>query len=176
MAESLKDKVAIIGMGCTQFGELWDKDVDDLITEAAYEAFDDAGVKPKDIEAVWVGTMFSGITGASVACPLQLQYIPVTRVENACATGIESVRNAVHALIAKAYDLVLAIGVEKCKDWGFGGLHPVKAQSDKWHYLYGWRYWSGALCLGSHQIFLPLRANSRGRQANLSQDIGEKPL
>jgi acetyl-CoA C-acetyltransferase len=85
MAESLKDKVAIIGMGCTAFGELWDKDVDDLIVEAVFEALNDADVELKDIQAVWAGTLFSGVTGASVANPLQLQYIPVTRVENAWA-------------------------------------------------------------------------------------------
>jgi acetyl-CoA C-acetyltransferase len=136
MVESLKDKVAIIGMGCTQFGELWDKDVDDLIVEAAYEAIEDAGIELKDIEAVWAGTAGSGVTGASVSNPLQLQYIPVTRVENACATGIESVRNAAHALIAKVYDLVLAIGFEKMKDYGFGGLHPTRLQSEKLHPIY----------------------------------------
>ena len=136
MAESLKDKVAVIGMGCTQFGELWDEDVDDLIVEAAYEAIEDAGIDIKDIEAVWAGTIGSGVTGASVSSPLQLQYIPVTRVENACATGIESIRNASHALVAKVYDLVMAIGFEKLKDIGFGGLHPTKHQADKAHPIY----------------------------------------
>ena len=92
--ESIADKVAIIGMGCTRFGELWDKDPYDLIVEAAYEAFDDAGVESKDIQAAWVGTMFSSNSGLSIAMPLQLQYIPVTRVENNCATGIEALRNA----------------------------------------------------------------------------------
>ncbi len=92
MAESLKDKVAIIGMGCTPFGELFDKDVDDLITDAVFEALDDAGLELKDIQAVWAGTLFSGVTGACVSNPLQLQYIPVTRVENACGTGIETIR------------------------------------------------------------------------------------
>jgi acetyl-CoA C-acetyltransferase len=137
MAESLKDKVAIIGMGCTQFGELWNKDADDTIVEAAYEAVEDAGVDlHKDIEAVWVGTAITGMTGACVASPLKLNYIPVTRVENACATGIESIRNATHALIAKAYDLVMAIGFDKLKDIGIGGLHPARHQSEKFHPIY----------------------------------------
>jgi len=103
--ESIKDKVAIVGMGCTKFGELWDKDVDDLLVEAAFEAFEDAGVEPKDIQAAWLGTM-GRATGATLASPLQLQYIPVTRVENACATGAEAIRAATFALAAKAYDLV----------------------------------------------------------------------
>lgn len=136
MAESLKDKVAIIGMGCTAFGELWDRDVDDLINDAVFEAMDDAGLELKDIQAVWAGTLFSGITGASVANPLQLQYIPVTRVENACGSGIEAIRNAALALAAKAYDLVLAVGFEKMKDFGIAGLHPIRGLSDKQHPIY----------------------------------------
>ncbi|MDY7034655.1 MAG: acetyl-CoA acetyltransferase [Thermodesulfobacteriota bacterium] len=133
--ESLKDKVAIIGMGCTTFGELWDKSTDDLIIESAYEAFEDAGVEPRDIQAAWVGTGITGNTGVVLSGPLQLDYIPVTRVENACATGIETIRNAAHALAAKVYDLVLCVGVEKMKDIGYGGLpagvgpdiHPIYA-------------------------------------------------
>ena len=93
MPGTIKDKVAIIGMGCTQFGELWDKDADDLIVDATTDALADAGVDIKDIQAAWVGTQV-GVTGTSIAAPLQLQYIPVTRVENACATGAESIRNA----------------------------------------------------------------------------------
>lgn len=135
MAESLKDKVAIIGMGCTQFGELWDKDVDDLIVDAVYEALQDAKLEMKDIQAVWAGTANSGVNASSVSAPLQLQYIPATRVENACATGIEIIRNAAHALAAKVYDLVLAVGFEKLKDLGYPGLHPGKL-SDKFHPIY----------------------------------------
>jgi acetyl-CoA C-acetyltransferase len=135
MAESLKDKVAIIGMGCTQFGELWDKDVDDLIVDAVYEALADAKVEMKNIQAVWCGTANSGVNASSVSAPLQLQYVPATRVENACATGIETIRNAAHALVAGVYDLVLAVGFEKLKDVGYPGLHPGKL-SDKFHPIY----------------------------------------
>jgi acetyl-CoA C-acetyltransferase len=135
MAKSLKDKVAIIGMGCTQFGELWDKDVDDLIVDAVYEALADAKVEMKNIQAVWCGTANSGVNASSVSAPLQLQYVPATRVENACATGIETIRNAAHALVAGVYDLVLAVGFEKLKDVGYPGLHPGKL-SDKFHPIY----------------------------------------
>jgi acetyl-CoA C-acetyltransferase len=135
MAEGLKDEIAIIGMGCTPFGELWDKDVDDLIVDVTSEAMEDAGVRLKDIQAVWAGTANSGVNGSSASSPLQLQYVPVTRVENACATGIETIRNAAHALAAGAYDLVLGLGFEKLKDLGYPGLHPGKL-SDKFHPIY----------------------------------------
>ena len=59
----IKDRVAIVGMGCTKFGERWDASADDLLVEAAYEAFADAGIEPKDIQAAWVGSTTSGATG-----------------------------------------------------------------------------------------------------------------
>ena len=135
--ESIKDKVAIVGMGCTPFGELWDKDAIDLIVEAASEAFEDAGVEAKDIQAAWVGYAApdTAATGIILSSALQLQYIPVTRVENACGTGAETIRGATMALIAKAYDLVLALGWEKMKDAGYGGIQ--QAWPGKWHPVYG---------------------------------------
>ena len=119
--ETIRDKVAIVGMGCTKFGERWDMGVEDLLVEAAYEAFEDAGIQPKDIQAAWLGTVFSGVTAITLS-PLELQYIPMTRVENMCATGSEAVRAASYAVAAGACDIALAIGVEKLKDSGQTGV------------------------------------------------------
>ena len=119
--ESIKDKVAVVGMGCTKFGERWDMGVEDLLVEAAYEAFEDAGIQPKDIQAAWLGTVFSGVTAITLS-PLGLQYIPMTRVENMCATGTEAVRAASYAIAAGVCDIALAIGVEKLKDSGQTGV------------------------------------------------------
>ena len=119
--ESIKDRVAIVGMGCTKFGERWDMGVEDLLVEAGYEAFRDAGIEPKDIQAAWLGTVFSGVTAVTLS-PLGLQYIPMTRVENMCATGTEAVRAASYAVAAGACDIALAIGMEKLKDSGQTGV------------------------------------------------------
>ena len=119
--ESIRDKVAIVGMGCTKFGERWDMGVEDLLVEAAYEAFQDAGIEPKDIQAAWIGTVFSGVTALTLS-PLGLQYIPMTRVENMCATGSEALRAASYAVAAGVCDIALAIGVEKLKDSGLTGV------------------------------------------------------
>jgi len=121
---SITDKVAIVGMGCTKFGELWNKSVDDLMTEAAFEACEDAGIPLEDIQAAWLGTVFSGQTALSLSAPLKLQYIPVTRVENMCATGTEALRGAVYAVASGACDIALAVGVEKLKDTGWTGVQP----------------------------------------------------
>ena len=124
MAESIKDKVAIIGMGCTRFGELWNKSVSDLMVDATYEALEDAGIESKDIDAAWVGHWCetSGVTGMGLAGTLGLQYKPVSRLENACATGSDCLRNAAYAVACGACDIALVVGAEKLKDMGIAGL------------------------------------------------------
>ncbi|MBW2063156.1 MAG: acetyl-CoA acetyltransferase [Deltaproteobacteria bacterium] len=121
MPGSIKDRVAIVGMGCTKFGERWDASSADLLVDAAYQAYEDAGIEPKDVEAAWLGTT-TGSTGMVLSEPLRLQYIPITRVENACATASDAFRNACYAVAAGIYDIVLAIGVDKFKDSGISGL------------------------------------------------------
>ena len=126
MAEGIKDKVAIIGMGCTRFGERWDAGGEDLMVDAYTEAIADAGIEKKDIEAAWFGSCFDEVNVGKSATPLsltlKLPFIPVTRVENFCATGSEALRGAVYAVASGAYDVALALGVEKLKDTGYGGL------------------------------------------------------
>lgn len=119
--ESIRDKVAIVGMGCTQFGELWNRSVGDLLVDAAYEAFEDAGIGPQDVQAAWIGTVFSGLTALTMR-PLRFPVIPITRVENMCATGSEAIRAAAYAIAVGACDIALAIGVEKLKDSGTSGI------------------------------------------------------
>ena len=121
---SIRNRVAIVGMGCTKFGERWEANQDDMIVEAAYEAFDDAGIGLEDIQAAWLGVTRLGISGLTLSTPLRLPYIPITRVENMCATGSEALRGACYAVAAGIYDIVLAIGVEKLKDAGMSGNPP----------------------------------------------------
>jgi acetyl-CoA C-acetyltransferase len=95
-----------------------------LITDATSEACEDAGIEIKDVQAAWLGTVFSGHTALSLSTPLKLQYIPVTRVENMCATGTEALRGAAYAVASGACDIALAVGVEKLKDTGWIGVQP----------------------------------------------------
>jgi acetyl-CoA C-acetyltransferase len=126
MATGIRDKVVIIGMGCTKFGERWDAGAEELMVEAYSEALQDAGIDRKEIEAVWFGTCFEEVNVGKSALPLSLTLrlpkIPVTRVENFCATGTEALRGAAYAIASGAYDVTLALGVEKLKDIGYGGL------------------------------------------------------
>lgn len=126
MGEGIKDRVAIIGMGCTRFGEHWAKGPEDLIVEAFTEAIGDAGIETKDIQAAWYGSCYDEFNVGKSALPLsrtlKLPFIPVTRVENLCASGSEALRGAVYAVASGAYDTALALGAEKLKDTGYGGL------------------------------------------------------
>jgi acetyl-CoA C-acetyltransferase len=120
----IKDRVAIVGMGCTKFGELWDKSDQDLMVESCHEALEDAGIDLKDIQAGWLGIQGAdtGFAGCRLARSLKTDLIPVTRVENYCATGIEAFRGAAYAVAAGIYDIALACGAEKLKDSGATGL------------------------------------------------------
>ncbi|MBE0479557.1 MAG: acetyl-CoA acetyltransferase [Dehalococcoidia bacterium] len=135
MADGIRDKVAIIGMGCTRFGELWDMSAEDLMVDAFKEAVEDAGIDRREIQAAWFGTAVPEISVGSSAGPLaltlRLPYIPVTRVENFCATGSEALRGACYAVAAGVYDICLALGVEKLKDTGYGGLPEAGIGANK---------------------------------------------
>jgi len=138
MATGIKDRVAIIGMGCTRFGERWDSSPEDLIVEAFEEAIADAGIERARIGAAWMGNALDDINVGNSALPLahalRLETIPVSRVENMCATGTEALRAATYAVAAGAVDIALALGVEKLKDTGYGGL-PLRTKglaNDLW--------------------------------------------
>ena len=121
-SHGIRDKVAIIGMGCTNFGEHWNKSTDDLLIDSSSAALASAGIALDDVDAFWLGTMGSGLSGLTLSRPLKIQHKPVTHVENYCATGSEAFRNACYAVASGAYDIVMAIGVEKLKDSGYSGL------------------------------------------------------
>jgi len=128
--ESIRDKVAIVGMGCTKFGELWNKGAEDLMIDACFEAFEDAGLEPKDINAAWFASLVSGCTGSRLANAIKLDYVPITRVENFCGGGTDALRNACFGVASGSYDIALAVGVEKLKDHNSGFGQFVTAPFD----------------------------------------------
>ncbi len=149
MATGIKDKVAIIGMGCTRFGERWDKGAEELMVEAFEECLIDAGIEKKQIEAAWFGTCMEevgvGKSAIPLATTLRLPFIPVTRVENYCATGTEAFRGACYAVASGAYDICLALGVEKLKDTGYGGLPNFGSNAG----TLNWQWWPNLTAPGS---------------------------
>jgi acetyl-CoA C-acetyltransferase len=151
-SNGIRDQVAIVGMGCTKFGEHWGRSIDDLLIDAVKECLasvaapvpavgvgagagsgagsGDGEPVDVDVDAYWLGTMGSGTSGMTLSRPLKITNKPVTRVENYCATGSESMRNAAYAVASGAYDCVMAVGGEKLKDSGYSGLVVPPASAD----------------------------------------------
>lgn len=129
-SHGIKDRVAIVGMGCTRFTEHWDKGVDELLLASTGEAFASAGIDKEQVDAYWLGTAQSGMSGLTLSKPLRLRDKPVTRVENYCATGSEALRQAAYAVASGAYDVAMAVGVEKVKDSGYQGLNAFPIPND----------------------------------------------
>ena len=166
MATGIRDKVAILGMGCSKFGERWDIGTEALLAEAFDEAVADAGIERRQIEAAWYGSCMDSVNVGNSAIPaaaaLRLDGIPVSRMENMCATGTEALRGAAYAVASGAVDIALAIGAEKLKDTGYGGLPaPYKGTlNDLW------------LPLGSAPAgFAQLAAGYRARYGTSREDL-----
>ena len=167
MATGIRDKVAILGMGCSKFGERWDCEAEDLIVEAYEEALADAGIETKQIEAAWFATAIEeqhvGKSGVPLAVALRFPYIPVTRVENYCASGSEAFRGATYAVASGACDIALALGCEKLKDTGYGGL-PQRSRG-----ALNSMYWANVSAPGS---FAQLAAAYRAKNGVAAEDFG----
>ncbi|MEM2958674.1 MAG: thiolase family protein [Candidatus Jordarchaeaceae archaeon] len=129
----MKNKVAVVGAGIIDFGVLYDKSPDMMMEEAYLKALKsvDNGIQPQEIQAAWLGTLRGRFTGVTLAHPTGLFKIPVSRVENACATGNDAFRHACFAIAAGVYDTALVIGYEKMHDEK-GGLIKLAAIKDVW--------------------------------------------
>lgn len=118
----MTEQIAIVGLGKTRFGELFASSYADLVIDSTYEALSDAGLSSDDIDGAWLGTAFSytyseeGNAGTSLAEPLGLYGVPVTRVANYCATGMDAVRQAALAVRSGATTCALVVGAEKMRD------------------------------------------------------------
>ncbi len=134
MSKSLREQVAVLGVGCTKFGDNVDQSLSDMMVDAAQAACQDAGVTMDELQAAWLGTFSPGFNGGkatiTLADSLRFRGRPITRVENYCATGTDAFRNAAAAISAGLYDMVLVLGAEKLKDRAVRGLqregiHPL---------------------------------------------------
>ncbi|WP_313715323.1 thiolase C-terminal domain-containing protein [Arsenicicoccus bolidensis] len=113
-------RVAIVGAGMTAFKEHFDRGIKDLVPMAVTEmaASVDKGLDRADIQAAWFGelTTTDGFPSGILADSCDLLDIPVTRVENACATGNDAVRNATFAVASGAFDVALVVGADKVRE------------------------------------------------------------
>ena len=117
--------VAIIGVGMNKWGELWEKSLRDIFTEAALLAIEDAGVD--HIDSMYIGCMSSGLfvdqehLSSLLSDYLGMRPIPATRVESACASGGLALRTGFIEVASGLNDIVLVGGVEKMTDVSVAG-------------------------------------------------------
>lgn len=114
-------KVPVLGIGCTQFGELWHMSLADLLAQAQHEALRDANIKPADVDLLIVANMGAEVwngqahLGALAADVLGVS-VPTMRVEAACASGGSALAAGVMAILSGAARVVMVSGVEKMTD------------------------------------------------------------
>jgi acetyl-CoA C-acetyltransferase len=139
--------VAVIGIGITKFGELWDKSFRQLIAEAGSQAILDAGIEGKEIDGMYIGSMSSGRfvgqehVGALVAdaAGFSHRHIPSTRVEGACASGSLAVRQGYLSIASGVNDIVVVGGMEKMNDVGGNDATATLATAadQEWEAFFG---------------------------------------
>ena len=129
-SNGIRDRVAIVSMGCTAFGERWNDGFASLAVEAIDDTLKSAALNHDDIDAYWYGTAQSAMSGIALAQAIGISGKPITRVENYCATGSEALRQAAYAVASGAYDVCMAVGVEKVKDAGYQGLNAFPIPND----------------------------------------------
>ena len=119
---TLRDRIAVVGAGCCQFGENWTWGAEDMIVDAVTEAYVDAGIESPDrqIDAIYCGSLYSATGPVDVSEALKL-YKPLTAIQNYCATGTEAFRAGCMAIAAGVYETVLIVGYDKPKDRGVSG-------------------------------------------------------
>src|SRR3546814_8501815 len=123
---------AVLGVGTSSFGVARDRSAESLAWQAAEEALTDSGLEPKDIDAVWVGTVF-GPAGLAprVARGLGLAGRPILKVEAACAPGTVAFHEAVTAVHLGRHRRVLAIGVEHLSSGYSGPIVPERTDAER---------------------------------------------
>ncbi len=137
--------VAIVGVGMSKFGEIWDKNLLDIALEAGMVAIFDSGVRGADIDALIIGNMSAGRftgqehLGALAADRGGLGNIPAYSVEAACASGGAAVRHAYMAIKSGEHDTMLVLGCEKMSDVNqTEAMNTISVASDwEWEGMFG---------------------------------------
>ncbi len=137
-------RVAVIGVGLTKFGEIWNKSLRDIALEAGLKAINDANINSADLDSMFIGNMSAGRfcgqehLGALVADQVGLN-IPSTRVEGACASGSLALRQGMFSIMAGQSNIVLVGGAEKMTDISteFATTGLMGAADEEWEGFHG---------------------------------------
>ena len=114
-------KIAVIGVAQTKFGEHWDKNIQDLLAQAQFNALADAGISPQDVDQIFTGNMCGeSLSGqlhlGAIAADILGIHVPSARIEGACASGSLALRAGAMAIMSGMAEVVLVNGVEKLSD------------------------------------------------------------
>jgi acetyl-CoA acetyltransferase len=107
------EKIVVIGVGMTRFAFMPERGIKEMVEEAVCMAMEDAGVKPSDIQVAYCGNIGQHQAGSLTLPDIGIKKIPITRVENLCASGTGAFRECYFALRSGMYDVALAFGIEK---------------------------------------------------------------
>ena len=159
-------EVAIIGVGFTNFGEMWDRSFRDIFVEAGMSALEDASIGGEDIDALYVGNMSAGKfvdqehIGSLIAdyAGLASLHVPSVRLEAACASGGVALSQGLIAVASGYHDIVVAAGAEKMTDVGTeGAIDTLASAADR-----EWEVLMGATFPGLYAMIARLHMNKYG--------------
>ncbi len=161
-------RVAVIGVGQSKFGELWDASFRDIVLSAGIEAIEDAGLEGREIEALYVGNMSGGrfLSQEHIAAliadyaGLAELHIPCTRVEGADASGGLALRQAYLAVASGLHDIVIAAGAEKVTDIGDKATEILASGVDR-----EWEVFNGATLASLFAMMARLHMDMYGTRA-----------
>ena len=161
-------RVAVIGVGQSKFGELWDASFRDIVLSAGIEAIEDAGLEGREIEALYVGNMSGGrfLSQEHIAAliadyaGLAELHIPCTRVEGADASGGLALRQAYLAVASGLHDIVIAAGAEKVTDIGDKAMEILASGVDR-----EWEVFNGATLASLFAMMARLHMDMYGTRA-----------
>ena len=139
--------VAVVGIGMTDFGEMWNKSFRELVAEAGIKAISDAGIEGEQIDAMYLGGMSSGMfidqehigSLTMEVAGLEDLHIPATRVEGACASGGIAMHQGYLAVASGMYNMVVVGGAEKMTDVAGGQATNILASASdrEWGAFFG---------------------------------------
>ncbi len=137
--------VVIIGIGETEFGELWDKSLREIGIEAGLKALKDAGVRGEEVERMYIGNMSAGkLIDQEHVAPLIADYaglsnIPSTRVESGGASGGMALSEGYKTVASGMDDIVVVGGAEKMTDVGEEEAKKILSSTadQEWETVFG---------------------------------------
>ena len=181
MATGIRDKVAIIGMGCTRFGERWDVGAEELMVEAFTECIEDAGIDRNDIEAAWLGTCIDEVNVGKSALPLSVSLrLPMIPSDPRGKTTAPAARRHFGERCTASHPgrttSAWPRGVEKLKDTGYGGLPAWGSNAGSLM----WLWWPnltapGAFCATGVGLRGQAQSPRSGPEASHGAGVREKP-